>query len=103
VGRVVKLMAMYKPPGDKNAFDRHYGDVHTPLVRKLPGLRRLEVARCFGSPGGEPRYYLVGELYFDNQEAMFAALNSPEGKAAAKDVRSFAGDLVHMMFADVEE
>jgi hypothetical protein len=33
---------------------------------------------------------------------MFAALNSEEGKAAAKDVMGFAGDIVHMMFATIE-
>jgi hypothetical protein len=32
---------------------------------------------------------------------MMSALGSHEGKAAAKDVMSFAGDLIHMMFADV--
>ncbi|MBI4717893.1 MAG: EthD family reductase [Planctomycetes bacterium] len=55
-----------------------------------------------GSPGGEPRYYMAAELYFDSKEAMFAALGSPEGKAAAKDVMGFAGDLIHMMFANVD-
>jgi len=100
---VVKLIALYKPPADKDAFLDHYRNVHTPLVRRLPGLRKIDVARTFGSPGGEPRFFLVAEMYFDNKEAMFAALNSPEGKAAAKDVMSFAGDLIHMMFADVEE
>ena len=29
------------------------------------------------------------------------ALGSPEGKAAAKDVMSFAGGILHMMFAEV--
>jgi hypothetical protein len=33
---------------------------------------------------------------------MMAALVSPEGKAAAKDVMGFAGDILHMMFADVD-
>jgi uncharacterized protein (TIGR02118 family) len=52
---------------------------------------------------GEARYYQVAEMYFDNKEAMMAALGSPEGRAAGKDIMSVAGDIIHMMFAEVEE
>jgi len=99
---VVKLVALYKKPSDTAAFDKHYNEVHAPLAKKMPGLQKLEVSRFFGSPGGEPKFYLMAELYFENKDAMFAALNSEEGKAAAKDVIGFAGDLIHMMFANVE-
>lgn len=98
---MVKLIALYRKAADVAAFDKHYNEVHTPLARKMPGLRKLEVARCFGSPGGEPKFYLVAEMYFDDKNALMAALSSPEGKAAGKDVMSFAGDLIHMMFAEV--
>jgi uncharacterized protein (TIGR02118 family) len=99
---MVKLVALYRKPADAAAFDRHYNEVHTPLARKMPGLKKLDVCRFFGSPGGEPKFHLMAEMYFDNKETMMAALSSPEGKAAGKDVMSFAGDLVHMMFANVE-
>jgi len=99
---VVKLVVLYKKPADVAAFESHYKEVHTPLAKKMPGLRKLEVAHVTGSPGGEPKFYMVTELYFDNADALKAALASPEGKAAGKDVMSFAGDLVHMMFAQVE-
>lgn len=99
---MVKLIVLYKRPADTAAFEKHYTEIHAPLAKKMPGLQRLEVSRCFGSPGGEPRYYMAAELYFDSKEAMFAALGSPEGKAAAKDVMGFAGDLIHMMFANVD-
>jgi uncharacterized protein (TIGR02118 family) len=93
---------LYRQPPDPAAFDQHYRDVHMPLAAKLPGLVKMEVAKTFGSPGGAPQFYQVAELYFESKEAMFAALQSPEGKAAAKDVMSFAGDVIHMMFANVE-
>lgn len=98
---MVKLIALYRKPADLAAFDKHYNEIHMPLARKMPGLRKVEVARCFGSPGGEPKFYLVAEMYFDDKNALMAALSSPEGKAAGKDVMSFAGDLIHMMFAEV--
>ncbi len=100
---MVKLIALYKKPSDVEAFEKHYQEIHAPLVKKLPGLKRLEISHMTGSPGGEPKFYMMAELYFDNQDAMFAALNSEEGKAAAKDVMGFAAGIIHMMFADVTE
>ena len=44
----------------------------------------------------------MAEMYFDSKEAMIAALSSPEGKAAGKDVMGFASDVIHMMFAAVD-
>lgn len=100
---MVKFIALYKKPADVAAFEKHYREVHLPLAKKMPGLRRLEVVHFTGSPGGEPRYYMMAELYFDNADAMTAALKSPEGKAAGKDIMSVAADLVHMMFADCRD
>jgi len=99
---VVKLVALYKKPADVEAFEKHYTEIHAPLARKMPGLRKLEISRMTGSPGGPPKYYLMAELYFEDQAALMAGLGSDEGKAAAKDVMSFAGDIVTMMFADVD-
>ena len=98
---MVKLVALYKKPADMAAFEKHYMEIHTPLAKKMPGLRKMEVCRFTGSPGGEARFHLMAEMYFDDKGAMLAALGSPEGKAAGKDVMSFAGDLIHMMFAEV--
>ena len=98
---MVKLVVLYKKPADVAAFEKHYIEIHTPLAKKMPGLKKLEVLHFTGSPGGEAKFHMMAELYFDTQEAMQSALNSPEGKAAAKDVMSFAGDILHMMFAQV--
>ena len=99
---MVKLIALYSKPDDIAAFEKHYKEIHAPLAKKMPGLRRMEVSHMTGSPGGEAKFYMMAELYFDNKEAMMAALGSPEGKAAAKDVMGFAGKILHMMFANVE-
>ncbi len=100
---MVKLIALYKTPDDQAAFDQHYRDVHTPLVKKMPGLRKLEVARITGAPIGEPKHHLIAEMYFDSQEAANAALASAEGKSTARDLMSFAANLVTMFFAEVEQ
>ena len=98
---MIKLIALYKMPDDKAAFDKHYDEVHTPLVKKMPGLRKLEVARITGAPIGEPKHHLICDMYFDDQDAANAALASPEGKATARDLMSFASTLVTLFFAEV--
>lgn len=100
---MVKLIALYKHPDDEAAFDKHYEDVHTPLAKKMPGLKKLEVTKMYGSPVGDSPYYLLAELYFADREALNAAMASEEGKAAAKDLMGFAGKLVTMMFGEVVE
>lgn len=99
---MVKLIVLYSKPEDPAAFDKHYAEVHGPLAKKMPGLKKFELGRVTGSPMGEPRYYLTAELYFDDEAALNAAFASPEGKASAKDVMGFAGKIVHMMVAKVE-
>ncbi|MDE3058494.1 MAG: EthD family reductase [Bacteroidota bacterium] len=100
---MVKLIALYNAPDDKAEFDKHYYAVHTPLVKKMPGLRRVELAKITGSVIGEPSHYLMCEMYFDSKDALDAALGSPEGRAAGKDLMGFAAKLVTLLYAEVEE
>lgn len=100
---MVKLVAMYRTPEDKEAFDRHYFEIHTPIIRRWQGLRRLEIARITGAPIGEPKQYLLAEMYFDDEASMQKAIASADGKAAARDLMEFAGSLVTMFYADVVE
>jgi len=100
---MVKLVALYNTPQDIESFERHYFEVHTPLVRKQPGLRKLEISRITGAPIGEPKQRLMAEMYFDSQESMQRSIASPEGKAAARDLMDFAGNLVTMFYAEVKE
>jgi uncharacterized protein (TIGR02118 family) len=96
---MVKLIALYKKPANPQEFDRHYFEVHLPLANKIPGLKKTDVSKIVGAPGGEPEYYMMAEMYFEDMEALKAGMSSPEGKAAAKDVMSFAKDVITMMFA----
>ena len=88
---MVKLVALYKKPENAEAFDAHYRDVHAPLIEKWPGLKRLEIGRVTGMPGGgDPPYYMIAEMHFDDREALRDAMRSPEGRAAGDDLQSFA-------------
>ncbi|HTY11856.1 MAG TPA: EthD family reductase [Bacteroidota bacterium] len=98
---MVKLIALYKKPDDVASFDKHYAEIHAPLVKKLPGLRHMELAKITGSAIGETPEYLLCEMYFDTRDALDAALASPAGRAAGKDLMGFAAKYVTLMYADV--
>ena len=100
---MIKLIALYKVPANIAEFDEQYFNSHMPLAMKMPGLRKVEVSRVTGSPMGQAEYHLMAELYFDNKEALDAAMSSPEGRASAKNLMGFAKEVVYMMFAEVEE
>ncbi len=97
---MVKLVALYRKPADPAAFDKSYFGTHVPLVKKIPNLRRVDVARVTGAPRGEPEYYMIAEMYFDNKAAMDAAMASPENAEAGKNLMSFARGLVTFVFAE---
>lgn len=87
----VKLVVLYTHPTDTDAFDRHYLDVHMPLVAAVPGLQRAESGKFVAAAdGGEQTYYRVAELYFADQAALGAGFGSDEGKATAADFQEIA-------------
>ena len=79
-----RLVAVYETPADPEVFDRHYRDVHIPLARRLPGLRRFTIGRDLAAVRGCP-YYLVAELDWDTMDELRTAFASPEGHATAAD------------------
>lgn len=100
---MVKLIALYRKPVDSELFDKHYYNIHTQLIKKIPGLKKLEITKITGAPIGDTKYHLLAEMYYDSVDAMNAANASPEGKASAKDLMSFAADVVTLFFGEVKE
>ena len=87
----VKLVVLYSHPDDPDAFDRHYFDIHMPMVRQLPGLLRAETGRLVNAlDGGAQSFYRVAELYFPDEAAMDAGLASDAWKATAADFHQLA-------------
>lgn len=99
---MVKMIALYRRPEDVEGFMAHYENVHLPIVRKFPGLRKVEYSRMFDLRGGDADPFLMAEMYFDSRESLIEALKSPAGKESGKDAQQFAGPLIQVMFADVE-
>lgn len=98
----VKLTVVYGTPADVDAFDRHYHDVHAPIVARYPGLDRVEIARVVGGPGGTPSpYHLIAEMYFADHDALNAALSSEAGRESARDFRNLVADGTFMTVSEI--
>jgi len=99
-----KLLAMYDQPDDPAAFDTYYEQVHGPLARKIPGLRKLVVNRARGNPmGGDPRYYLIAELHFADKDSFQQATQSEEFQATGADLANFAAGKVTLLVVEEVE
>ncbi len=95
------LIAVYKTPKDKTAFDRYYRETHAPLAKKVPGLKAYEISKGpVVMPGGASNVHLVAILTFDSMAALQAGLASPEGRAAAGDLANFADGGADLMMFD---
>ena len=89
---MIKLTVTYQTPPDPAAFDAHYLGTHMPLCDKLPGIVRSEVTKFGpGLDGSPPVNYLQTDLVFESQEALMAALGSPEGQTVVADVANLLG------------
>lgn len=90
---MARMVVIYPIPKDVEAFDRHYFDIHVPLAKKIPGLRKYEVSDGpIATPAGTCHVHRIGTLYFDDLAAIEKAFASAEGQAAGADRRLFAPD-----------
>jgi uncharacterized protein (TIGR02118 family) len=98
---MVKLIIFFRMPADVDAFEEYFANTHVPLINAMPNMRRAAVTRALGAPRGEPPFYLIHEVYFEDLPMLTYALNSPEGRAAGADLMGFAREIVSLMFAEV--
>ncbi|MEA2232634.1 MAG: hypothetical protein QOD83_2450 [Solirubrobacteraceae bacterium] len=81
---MARFVVMYDTPSDIDAFERHYNDVHIPLAKQFPGLRRYTRSHGPAAVIGES-CYLVVMLDWDDMAALEAALESEIGQRTAAD------------------
>ncbi|MGH2717440.1 MAG: EthD family reductase [Actinomycetota bacterium] len=100
-----RLLVLWEAPTDPAEFERHYRQIHVPLAKALPGLRRYTISRNGAPIVGLP-YHEVAELDFDDMGSLSAAFDSPEGRATAADADAITNNLGaqrRAMVFDVEE
>ncbi len=64
------------------------GERHVSVLQELPGLTKWRQNHVTAD-SGESICDGIGELWFDDDHAMTAALNSPQMGAAVEDARNF--------------
>ena len=83
--KIVGLWGSPKP-SDVEAFEKHYLEVHVPLARKVPHLRKLVLTRAeAGLEGGAAPFHRVAELHFDNPENFHRASETAQWRAMRAD------------------
>lgn len=97
---MVKMVLLFRPPANKNSFELRYTR-NLSLLRKLPGVQGVQIGQVLGSPAGDAAYFRTVEIHFADFEALDAALVSPDGVAAGKDLMDYAGQVVEILFVEV--
>jgi uncharacterized protein (TIGR02118 family) len=87
---MVHFFVAYEQPFDVAAFDRHYFDVHVPLAKRLPGLRRYSISRNPRTVRGPEPYHLVALLDWDDMDSLRQDFASSLGREMTRDVDHLA-------------
>lgn len=85
-----KFVTLYRRVDDEIALENFFSHKNLPLAENLPGLKRSEVSRVLGKPGGESRYHLMYELYFEEAEVFYEALGSDAGQELMRALKPWA-------------
>jgi uncharacterized protein (TIGR02118 family) len=100
----VTVTVLYAEPVDPERFERHYVEVHRPLVLAMPGLLRLETSRAVASAdGSSPPYYRTAVLWFASMGGVRAAFASPAGRATAADLERLAPEGARLFLSVVDD
>jgi uncharacterized protein (TIGR02118 family) len=100
---MVKFVILFHTPADIDRFENSY-NYFLMLIEGMPNIERRQVNSVLGSPLGETDLYRALEVYFSDYEVMDAALNSPNGQEAGRELMGrFAVEEFQFYFAEVYE
>ena len=102
---MVRFLVLYEQPTDVQAFEKHYFEVHVPMAKQLPGLRRYSVSRNPSKVRGPDPYYLAAELDWEDMDSLRRDFGSPLGQETARDVDKLAEwcPAIRSMIFELEE
>jgi len=94
-----------KPELSVEEFQRYWRETHGPIAARIPNLRRY--VQCHVVPElyarQSPGFDGAAELWFDDLDAMRAAMQSPEVAAALEDEKNFIDHSRVASFVTVEK
>ncbi|HEJ2935037.1 EthD family reductase [Pseudomonas aeruginosa] len=85
-----RVIVIYGVPEDPVAFNKHYREVHVPLVERMPNLAGFEASIGDVASSDGAACHAVAILSYSTQADLEASLASAEGIAAVEDVAKFA-------------
>jgi uncharacterized protein (TIGR02118 family) len=85
-------------------FSRYWREIHGPIGRRIPGLRRLVQSHAVQARPGmtAPDFDGMAELWFDDMAALDAAQRSPEWRASTADEVNFIDETRSALFLTQE-
>ena len=88
---MVQLMYVITPKAGMNRadFERYWLEVHAPIVKKIPHLKRY-VINLFQPRADGPAIGGVAEQWFESLDTMRTAFGTAEAKSARDDIQNFA-------------
>ena len=99
-----KFTTLYRQVDDPDALEQFFSSTHLPLAEQLPYLIKSEVSRINHKPGGQSRFTLMYELYFESEEALQRAFATAVGVQLIRALQPWAdARILTWFYADVYE
>ena len=89
---MANLIVMYPKPKDPAHFEKHFREIHLPLVKKMPGLKSHSLGTATGPDGKDGAFFWVFIGEFDSIQAIKDALGSQAGQDAVADIPNYSPD-----------
>lgn len=96
---MVKMVSLLRRPEHEplGEFHRWWLEVHAPLAKKIPGLRKYVVSLVESVMAGDSDWDGIAELWFDDEAALRAAFETPEAKVASDDTIAHTGRRIRLI------
>lgn len=99
-----KITTLYRKVDDTDLLEQFFSTTHLPLSEQLPGLIKSEVSRISHKPGGQSRFLLMYELYFESEIDLQNAFASAIGIQLIQALQPWAdAKIITWFYADLFE
>ena len=100
---MAKIIVLFGKPTDPELFDKQYWQDHVPMAKQMPGLKKYTVHKVVGAPRGDPVYYQVAELEFENMDNLKSALASQAGRDSGRHSVKIATGGITFLYTESKE
>jgi uncharacterized protein (TIGR02118 family) len=97
-----KLIILIKIPKDPLRFDETW-PAFLHQAEKMPGLVREATVRVSNILFGNDQIYMIHELFFETQNELQAAMESPQGQTCGRILQKITGGRMTLMVAEHKE